>query len=93
MNKVWGAPSWVRNRGFCNLLKVASLVFLDIPQDCSLPQGLTSSRAEIVKKKVAQTWCLFIFVLMSCCSILFYNIVSGLNLDTDKEFLHETNIS
>ena len=62
MNKVWGAPSWVRNRGFCNLLKVASLVFLDIPQDCSLPQGLTSSRAEIVKKKWHKLGvCLFSF--------------------------------
>ena len=31
-------------------IKVASLVFLDIAQDCSLGQCLTSSRAETSKK-------------------------------------------
>ena len=31
---------------FCYFLKFASLVFLDIAQDCSLGQYLTSSRAE-----------------------------------------------
>ena len=37
--------------GFLHFLKVASLVFLDIAQDCCLGQCLTSSRAETSKKK------------------------------------------
>ena len=52
MKKISGTPNWVRNCGFCHFLKVASLVFLDIAQDCSLGQCLTSSRAETSKKKV-----------------------------------------
>ena len=46
MKKVFGVPNWVRNYGFCHFLKVASLVFFDIAQDCSLVQCLPSSRAE-----------------------------------------------
>ena len=34
------------NLGFLPFFQVASLVFLDIPQDCSLGQCLTSSRAD-----------------------------------------------
>ena len=37
--------------GFLHFLKVASLVFLDIAQDCCLGQCLISSRAETSKKK------------------------------------------
>ena len=37
--------------GFLHFLKVASLVFLDIAQDCCLGQCLISSRAETLKKK------------------------------------------
>ena len=39
-------------RFFCYFLKVASLVFLDIAQDCSLGQFPTSCRAQIGKKWV-----------------------------------------
>ena len=46
---VW-AQNWAQNEGFCHFLKCASLVCLDIAQDCSLLQCLTSSRAEISKK-------------------------------------------
>ena len=41
--------------GFWHFLKVASLVFLDIAEDCSLGQCLTFSRAEtseIFEKKI-----------------------------------------
>ena len=40
--KIWGTEISF----FCHFLKFASLVFLDIAQDCSLGQCLTSSRAE-----------------------------------------------
>ena len=41
--------------GFWPFFKFVSLVFLDIEQDCSLGQCLTSSRAEISKESfVAQ---------------------------------------
>ena len=39
-------------RVFCHFLKVASLVFLDIVQDCNLGQCLTYSRGETSKKKL-----------------------------------------
>ena len=52
MEKISGAPKWVQHYGFCHFLKVTSLVFLDIAQDCSLGQSLTSSRAETSKKKL-----------------------------------------
>ena len=45
-----GTPIWVRNESFCHFVKVASLVFNDISQDCSLGQCLTSSRAKTSKK-------------------------------------------
>ena len=51
MTKNLGAPNWVRSYSFCHFLEVASLVFLDIAQDYSLGQYLTSSRAETSKKK------------------------------------------
>ena len=41
--------NWVGNQGFCHFLKFVSLVFLDIAQDCSLGQYLTSSRSETSK--------------------------------------------
>ena len=40
MNKISGTPYTVQNLGFCHFLKVASLVFLDIAQDCNLGQCL-----------------------------------------------------
>ena len=50
-----GAKNWVRNYVFRHFLKLASLVFLDIAQDCSLGQCLTSTRAETSEKNfVAQ---------------------------------------
>ena len=49
MEKISGGPNWVRNEDFCRFLRVASY-FLDIAQDCSLRQCLTSSRAEISEK-------------------------------------------
>ena len=52
MKNVLRAPNWVPNYGFCNFLKVALLVFIDIAQDCSLGQCLTSSRAETSKKNL-----------------------------------------
>ena len=42
--KTFGAQNCARNQGFCHFLKFASLLFLDIVQDCSLGQCLTSSR-------------------------------------------------
>ena len=56
MKKNWGAPNWVQNQGFCYFLKVASLVFLDIAQNCILGQCLTSSRAETSKKNCGRNW-------------------------------------
>ena len=52
MKKNLEPTNWVQNEGFWHFLKVASLVFLDIAQDCSLGQCLTSRRAEISWKKV-----------------------------------------
>ena len=46
MEKIWGVPNSVQNEGFCYFLKAALLVFLDIAQNCSLKQCVTSSRAE-----------------------------------------------
>ena len=46
MKKNLEAPNWVQDEGFWHFLKVASLVFLDIAQDCSLGQCLTSRGAE-----------------------------------------------
>ena len=40
--------------GFCHFPKVASLVFLEIAQDCSLGQCLISSKAGTSKKKKKQ---------------------------------------
>ena len=51
--------------GFSHFLKVASLYFLDIAQDCSLGQCLTSSRAETSKKNLG-------LKLESKWSFLFY---------------------
>ena len=61
IKKVSGAPNWVRNDGFCHFLKVASLFFLDIAQDCSLGPCATSSRAETwnlieQKKNCSPNW-------------------------------------
>ena len=66
MEKILGGPNWVRNKGFCYFLKVASLVFLDIAQNCILRQCLTSSRAETKKK---------------CCPNWFRNDISRSNVD------------
>ena len=64
MKKNWGAPNWVQNQGFCYFLKVASLVFLDIAQNCILGQCLTSSRAETSKKIVAEIGTEMIFSIL-----------------------------
>ena len=45
-----GGQNWVQNSIFCHFLKFASLVFLAL--DCTLGECLTSSRAEISKKKL-----------------------------------------
>ena len=50
-SRMMRTPNWVRNKGFCHFFKVASSLFLDIAQDCSFGQCLTSSRAETSKKK------------------------------------------
>ena len=44
-----GGQNWIQKLGFHHFLKFASLVFLDIAQDFSLRQYLTSSRAETSK--------------------------------------------
>ena len=51
-SQVWFkfVQNWNINYGFHHILKFAWLVFLDIAQDCSLWQCLTSSRAETSKK-------------------------------------------
>ena len=46
MKKVLGPQVGSKIRFFCYFLKVVSLVSIDIAQDCSLGQCLTSSRAE-----------------------------------------------
>ena len=56
MKKNSGPLNWVQNQSFCHFLKVASLVFLDIAQDCILGQCLTSSRAETLKKNCGPSW-------------------------------------
>ena len=45
MKKNWGPQIWFEITGL-PFLRVASLIFLDIAQDCSLGQCLTHSRAE-----------------------------------------------
>ena len=50
--------------GFSPLLKFASLLFLDITQDCSLEQSLTSNRAETSNSLVAQIGTKIIFSLV-----------------------------
>ena len=57
-------------KGFCHFLKVASLVFLDIAQDCSLGQCLTSSRAETLNTKfVGQIGAEVIFSILILSSV------------------------
>ena len=46
MEKTLGASNGVLNLSFCHFLKVGPLVLLDIAQDYSFRQCLTSSRAE-----------------------------------------------
>ena len=50
MEKILRTQNWVRSWRFCHFLKVASLAFLDIAQDCSLAQCLISRTAETSKK-------------------------------------------
>ena len=52
MKKFLGPQIAFEIRGYCYFFKVASLVFLDIAQDCSLGQCLTSIRYETYKKNV-----------------------------------------
>ena len=69
MKKILGAQNWVWNYGFCHFLEVASLVSLDIAQDCSLGQCLTSIRAKTSKKFVAQIGVKMIFSILMLSSI------------------------
>ena len=50
--KTFRAQNWARNEGFCHFLKFASLLFLDIVQDCGLGQFLTSSRDRTSKSTI-----------------------------------------
>ena len=52
MEKISGVPNWIQNKGFCPYLKFVSLVFLNIAQDCSLGQWITSSRVESSKNNI-----------------------------------------
>ena len=66
LEQFWG-PQIGSEISFCHFLKVVSLVFLDILQDCSLGQCLTSSRAETSKKPkklVAQIGAKMIFSIL-----------------------------
>ena len=62
-----GGPNLDPKLGFSPLLKFASLLFLDITQDCSLEQSLTSNRAETSNSFVAQigTKTIFSIVMLS----------------------------
>ena len=51
MKKNFEDPKLGPNLGFWPFFQFASSVFLDIAQDCSLGQCLTSSRAETSSKK------------------------------------------
>ena len=51
-SKIIWPQNWTRNQVFYHFLKFASLVFLDIAQDGSLGQCLTSSRAETSEKNI-----------------------------------------
>ena len=59
MKKFWGVQNCAQSQGFHHFLKFASLVFLDIAQDCSLGQCLKSSRAETLKNKKYSNFCNF----------------------------------
>ena len=69
MKKILGAQNWVWNYGFCHFLEVVSLVSLDIAQDCSLGQCLTSIRAKTSKKFGAQIGVKMIFSILMLSSI------------------------
>ena len=56
MEEILGNPDWVQSYGFCHFLKVTSLYFFDIAQDCSLGQCLTSRGAETSKKNCGRNW-------------------------------------
>ena len=86
--KTWGDPNGVQNWGFCHYIKVAPLVFVNIAQDCSLGQCLTSSRAETSNlHRVSTQTCLFkvqislgeqqtahsFFVLVTFCQLSVYH--------------------
>ena len=62
MKKIFETPNWIQN--------VASLIFLNIAQDCSLRQCLTSNRAETSRKNfVAQNEAEMIFSILMLLSI------------------------
>ena len=48
--KKLGTQNWAQNYNFRHFLKVASLVFLDIAEDCNVGECLISSIAETSKK-------------------------------------------
>ena len=56
MKKNSGVSNWVGNQGFYHFLKVASLVFLDIAQDCSLGQCLASVDLKPPKNICCPNW-------------------------------------
>ena len=62
--------NWVRNKGFCYFFKVATSLFLDIAQDFSFGQCLTSSWAETSRKKiVTRSWTKIIFSILLSLSV------------------------
>ena len=74
--------------GFCYFLKVASLYFLDIAQNCSLGRYLKPSRAEISKKNVANVGAEMIFSILISLSVhsnlsLTFYVINYINVSTD----------
>ena len=70
MKKKFEGPKLGPKLDFLPFLKVISLVFLDIAQDYSLGQCLTSSRAEAFKNNfVAQIWAEMIFFILMLSSV------------------------
>ena len=50
--KTFRAQNWARNEGFCHFLTFASVLFLDIVQECGVGQFLTSSRDRTSKSTI-----------------------------------------
>ena len=80
-----------KNYVFCHFLKFGSLIFLDIAQDCSLGQCLTSSRVKTSKTK----FCVFNW---GRNDLFYYNVVKRplklayQNLMSDAHFASMLNV-